>query len=344
MIRLRRKTTTKSRNEPRIPDGVAPHSQAFLISERAVARGIEVTLLPDRRLQLRHDGQTHRFRSGWSTLNHPLARRCTAQKEVTSRLLREKGLPALENVVFKADDLARAWAWAERTLPVVVKPNAANKGKMVHVGVGSYDDFAKSFRLVAAEYGQVLIEEFAEGGDEHRFSVVDGSVIAVTKRVPPHVIGDGASDLSTLLELKNKQREQRNNPLHRRPITLDDAVLGTIRSQGLVLESVPAGGETVWLRRTSNISIGGEAVDRTDNVAASHVEMIEKAARAIPGLRLAGFDVLLTEASGEPRIIEVNPNPMLSMHVFPWNGRAREVYEPVLNAMFPATSTPRRDG
>lgn len=316
---------------------LASHSQAALMAERAVSRGIQVKKISPHTLELHYENVVHRFRSGRSTLNTLLARRCLAQKEVTSRLLRQRNLPAPENAVFGKEDVHRAWRWAEPILPVVLKPNTASKGKLVHVGVKTFDKFQRAFQVVAAEFGQVLVEQHLEGA-EHRFTVIDGRVFAITQRRPPHVVGDGRSTVSELITLKNEERRTRNNPLHHKPLIVDDAVRATLADQGLGLDSVPPAGSLTWLRYTSNISLGGEAIDKTDLIDQSIKDLVEQANRAIPGLRLAGFDVLIPEdPSQKPAIIEINSSPMLTMHVYPWEGQPRNVYDAVLDVMFPMT-------
>jgi D-alanine-D-alanine ligase-like ATP-grasp enzyme len=309
-------------------------TQARLIHDEATRRGIDVTIRPRRLVLLAHGGVTHRFRSGATGLNSPLANRITAQKDVTSRLLRHAGVPAPEGAVFT--DAKRAWAWAEPALPVVVKPVSASKGSLVRVGIIDADTFADAFAAVVDRHGEVLVEGQVPGV-EHRFAWVDGRVAAVTRRVPMHVVGDGENTVQELVDGKNAERQRRDNPIHKL-LQVDDDVLRTLRGDGLSLGSRPAAGVVVWLRKASNISLGGDAVDATDRVDPSHVALVARAAAALPGLRLAGFDVLIN--GGHGTILEVNSAPMLSMHHFPWEGQPRDVMAEVVNALFPRTRRP----
>src|SRR5699024_8227660 len=73
----------------------------------------------------------------------------------------------------------------------------------------------------------------------------------------------------------------------------------------------------VYLRLTSNIHTGGDALDATDELAPEEREMIERAARSIPGLRIAGFDVLLPREDQEEdtsaSILEINANRLFTV-------------------------------
>lgn len=66
-----------------------------------------------------------------NSYNTPLAIEVTNRKEITSRILRGKGFPAPENVVFSNEDVERAWSWAQPILPVVIKQYNDAKGKRI---------------------------------------------------------------------------------------------------------------------------------------------------------------------------------------------------------------------
>ena len=107
---------------------LASHSQAALMAERAVSRGIQVKKISPHTLELHYENVVHRFRSGRSTLNTLLARRCLAQKEVTSRLLRQRNLPPLRTPSSAGRRAPRVAVG--RILPVVLKPNTRAKASV----------------------------------------------------------------------------------------------------------------------------------------------------------------------------------------------------------------------
>lgn len=309
------------------------------IVAEALIRGIELHATKRHHILLRHNGKSFRWPEG---MNAPMARRCTQLKEVTSRILRSKGISAPENSVFSPEDTDRAYAWAAPVFPVVIKPFDANMGRGVHVGIADEESFREAFAAVAEEFGHVLVERFA-GGVEHRVLTVDYKVVAVTRRVPANVIGDGDHTIAELAELKS----QHLGRIHK-PIKLDSMVTAHLDRQGLGLSSVPAAGEQVFLRGTSNLHTGGDAVDATDDLTEEEVEFAERSARAFPGLRLAGLDILLPRAGNgvEPTVLEVNPRPMISMHHFPREGKPRRAAAAILDAFYPSTAAqaPRGKG
>lgn len=317
--------------------GMPPRSWTnTVIVGEALARGVQV----DRRkkgvgLVLSHGGRRFRWHHGVTNLNTVLANRVAHYKDVTSRMLQNRGVRVPENAVFQAGDAERAWRWAESLLPVVLKPVDGMKGADVHVGIREHDEFATAFEQVSRDGRPVLVEQF-HAGVEHRCLVVDNKLIAVTRRQPASVTGDGVSTIQELVDHKNLDR----GVIHKK-IDLGDHEIRQLTIQGLTTESVLLEGQQVFLRGTSNIHTGGDAIDVTDELTDEEREYVEAAARAVPGLRLSGMDVLLPRnGEGEhPVVIEINQCPMISMHHFPWEGEVRDVAGAILDAMFPATKT-----
>lgn len=306
-----------------------------LLADRAMARGIE--LLPDeqRRLTIRVRGRVQWFNGSKSNLNGLLAKRCALHKDITSRLLRSSGLNAPENAVFAASQVHRAWAWAEPITPVVVKPNTGGSGALVHLNITDAAEFARAFEAVERAGEQVLVEQFVRGV-EHRVLMVYGKVAAAARRVPANVIGDGRSSVVKLIEAKNRARVKSRNPTHFE-LVIDEITTLELARQQLELDSVPADGQQIWLRSTSNVHSGGDGVDATDELRPEEIALAERAIRAIPGLRLAGLDMLLPRdgVGSTPCVLEVNSSPMISGHHFPWVGQERDVAGMLLDAMLP---------
>lgn len=314
--------------------GFRTHWGNIALVHEAIGRGVEVTRAEKRpRIAFRHDGEEHRYQSGVNTLNSPLSRKIGRFKDLQSRIFLNHGVNAPEGVVFSQGDAQRAWQWAEPLGSLVVKPHNGTHGNDVHVGIDTWDEFADAFDRVSAARGHALVEKF-HPGVEHRCLVVDNRLVAATRRRPASVEGDGASTIAQLVALKNQWRGKIHEPL-----LTGDHESRYLGRKGLSFESVPADGERVYLLGTSNIHTGGDAIDATREITSSERAMVKKAARAIPGLRVVGMDVLLPREPGDtdPTIIEINHAPMISMHHFPWEGRRRNVSRFIIDAMFPAT-------
>ncbi|MFL5545329.1 MAG: Mur ligase family protein, partial [Gemmatimonadaceae bacterium] len=109
--------------------------------------------------------------------------------------------------------------------------------------------------------------------------------------------------------------------------------------QEVTLESVPQKGQVVYLRGTANLSTGGTAVDRTDEMHPDNITACEMAAGII-GLDIAGIDLLTPDISVPFResgavIIEVNAGPGIRMHTHPTEGTPRNVGAPIIDMLYP---------
>lgn len=305
----------------------------------ALKHGITVTKrMPRESLILNLGGKKHWFRDGMSSMNSRLVIRISKNKDVLSALLRANGVPALRNQVFAPHEADRAWRWASWFHGSVLKPVDATGGQSVFVNIRTEEEFSKAFHAVAEDSGRVLVEEFKEG-TEYRFFAVKGKVIAVAERRPAQVVGDGRKSIQRLINEKNAARWSAPSHKHLKVGTQEQALL---TEQGLGPRSVPAPGQVVKLRLTSNLHTGGDAVDVTNTIAPVYLELVEQATKALPGGGVLGLDVLIpSDGSERIGIIEINTGPMVSMHHLPWQGEPRNVAEAVVQAMFPAIAEER---
>lgn len=309
----------------------------IVIASEALDRGIQIsTYGRGNSVVMRHGGKKHFWRMGTNSLNSALAVKCTDLKEVTSRLLRAAGVNAPEGAIFEPHDVERAWAWAEPIAPVVIKPNNSMQGIGVFMDLDNWEDFNRAFSQAASGVGEILVERFQPGND-HRVLVVDNQVVAATRRIAANVTGDGESTITELVATKNKSR-----PRSHKQIVLDDIVERYLERREQSLDSVPAEGETVFLRGTVNMHTGGDTIDATDDLTLDQIRQVEAGAQAIPGLGVGGFDLLVPDdpEDGASSILEINSNPMISMQHFPAIGKPRNAARAVLNAMYPDTARP----
>ncbi len=230
--------------------------------------------------------------------------------------------------------------------PVVVKPYNANHGRGVAINLRDDESVAVAFRQAQAISRSVIVETFIEGHD-HRMLVIDGELVAVAKRVPGHVVGDGTHTIEELVAVVNS--DPRRGIGHEKVLTrieFDSQADRLLAQKNYTRQTVPAAGEAVYLRSTGNLSTGGTSVDVTDSVHPDNREMAIRTVEAI-GLDVGGVDFLtpdITQSyreSGGGAICEVNAAPGFRMHMAPSEGKPRDVAGPVLDMLFPP-GTPSR--
>jgi cyanophycin synthetase len=305
----------------------------------AERRGIPVMRIDEHSLvQLGYGRRQRRIRASITSLTSQIATDAASDKDLTKTLLEDAGLPVPRGAVVRtAEEAVRE---AERIgYPVVTKPLDGNHGRGVSIGLATADEVRSGFEEAARRSRRVVVERQYVGRD-HRILVVDAEVVAVAERVPAHVVGDGVRSIAALIEEKNldpRRGEGHENVMTR--IEADDHVLAFLTKAGLALESVPAPGEVVYLRDTANLSTGGTALDRTDDIHPENAMIARRAARAV-GLDVAGIDFIAPDIARPVRetgggIVEVNAAPGFRMHLQPSEGRPRNVARPVIEMLFP---------
>lgn len=222
---------------------------------------------------------------------------------------------------------------------IVVKPNNTNFGKGITIlkSIYNFENYKVALERAFKEDNVVLVEEFMEG-NEYRFLVIGDKIEAILHRRAANVVGDGKSTIKELIEIKN------NNPLRSIGYTtpLEKIIAGEIeleflQKQGLDFESIPNKDERIFLRQNSNISTGGDSIDFTDNVHFSYSQIALDAAKCV-GAKLCGVDMIIRDTNIEAKdnycIIELNFNPAIQMHCFPYSGTKRKIGDKILSLLF----------
>jgi cyanophycin synthetase len=311
----------------------------------AEARDIPWLRLNDYSLvQFGHGKYQKRIQATVTSETRHIAVEIASDKEETNRILGDLGLPVPQQRLARtAEEAVRA---AERlNYPVVVKPLDANHGRGVSINLKTSDEVRIAFDKAREHARTIVVETYLEGFD-HRMLVVNGSLVAVAKRVPGHVVGDGVTTIAGLVEQVNA--DPRRGIGHEKVLTrleFDHQAQRLMEQRGVTAEHVLAAGEVFFLRSTGNLSTGGTAVDLTDVVHPDNREMAERASKAI-GLDVAGVDFITVDISRSYRevgggICEVNAAPGFRMHVAPTEGKPRDVAGPVMDMLFPP-GTPAR--
>ena len=92
--------------------------------------------------------------------------------------------------------------------PVVLKPYNGNHGRGITINVTGEDEIRAGFEA-AREHSRSVIVETYLAGDDHRLLVVNGELIAATRRTPGHVVGDGRRTVAELVEVVNSDPRRR---------------------------------------------------------------------------------------------------------------------------------------
>ncbi|QIK69445.1 bifunctional glutamate--cysteine ligase GshA/glutathione synthetase GshB [Erysipelothrix sp. HDW6C] len=261
-------------------------------------------------------------------------------KAVTKRVLDEDGIPVPQGFVV-ANKREGLQLYREGLLPsaLVVKPNNTNFGVGITIFPHTYTElqFQTALDHAFEADSTVLLESFISG-EEYRILIIGGKVEGILYRRPASVEGDGIHTIKELVEIKNRnplRGYHYTKPLEK--IQIDNVVIDFLRQNDANVDTVPLQGERIFLRENSNISTGGDSIDVTDNVHRSYFRIAEQAARALD-VSITGVDMMIANIS-EPAndtnhaIIEMNFNPAIHIHCFPYKGKNRNIGDTILNVL-----------
>ena len=295
--------------------------------------------------QLGYGKHQKRIQAALTSNSNIIGVELACDKEKTKKILASMGVPVpLGMTIYAFNELAAAID-SLGGYPIVIKPLNGNHGRGITIDIQDWEHAETGYDRAREISSGVIVEHFYEGRD-HRILVVNHKVVAVAERVPAHVVGDGVTTISGLIERENldpRRGTGHDNMLTK--IELDDSTDEMLHHQGVNLDTILPADRVCYLRATANLSTGGIAIDRTDEIHPETVWIAERVSRII-GLDIAGIDVITTDitktlSAADGTIVEVNAAPGLRMHISPSEGVGRNVAAPILNMLFPP-GTPHR--
>lgn len=261
-------------------------------------------------------------------------------KVVTKEVLKEQGIRVPAGEAFRNLDEAIASYDTYQGSPIVIKPKSTNFGLGITIFNQEFtrDEMLKAFEMAFAHDQTVLLEEFMTG-KEYRFLVMGDEVVGILHRVPANVVGDGIHTIEQLVHEKNKnplRGKGYKTPLEK--IQLGEAEAMFLNNHSRDWTDIPQQGEVIFLRENSNISTGGDSIDFTDDIPQSYKDLAIQSAKAA-GATICGVDMMIDDIEQEATdsnysIIEINFNPAIHIHAYPYIGTNRKPEEKILDLLF----------
>lgn len=316
-------------------------STQILIAE-ALSRGVKIDVIDkdDNFIRLKKGDKVEYVKQATKTsVDTYIAPLIMENKEVTKYILREQAIKVPNGISIGSINEAIESFGEFNGKDIVVKPKSTNFGEGVFIlkNAKLNEDYTNAVTQALKFDNTVLIEEFI-AGKEYRFLVIGDEVAAVLHRVPANITGDGLRSIEELVNEKN------NDPLRGTGYVtpLEKIVLSSVEKEYLAIQEkdikyIPEKGEVVYLRENSNISTGGDSIDFTDEVLEEYKLIAVKAAKAV-GAKICGADIIIQNIKQKPddknySIIELNFNPALHIHNFPYQGQNRHVEKKILDLL-----------
>lgn len=261
-------------------------------------------------------------------------------KLVTKKVLEKNNIRVPKGGYYEKIDDALEDFYKYENKALVVKPKTTNFGIGISIfkASPSFKDYKRAVEIAFSEDRSILIEEFIEG-KEYRFLVIEDEVVGILHRVPANVTGDGEKTIKELVEIKNMdplRGKGYKTPLEK--ISLTEIEETFLKESNKDFNYIPKSGEVVYLRENSNISTGGDSIDFTDDIDESYKKIAIECAKTVDA-KITGVDVMIQNIKEKANInnygiIEINFNPAIHIHCFPYKGINRKVSEKVLKLLF----------
>lgn len=313
-----------------------------LVIKEALERGhtVEVLDASSNFIRIRGNGKVEYIRQATRTsADTYVCPLIMENKKVTKIILAEAGIRVPEGKDYSCLDEAKADYPLWQSRGTVIKPNSTNFGIGVTMLAApiAEADYLNAVSTALQADDTVLVETLIPWR-EFRLMVIGGAVRAILHRVPARVTGDGQRSIAELIALKNQdplRGKDYHSPLEKLRMSLVEKE--HLKKQDLTFESVPEDGQEIELRPNSNISTGGDSLDFTDLVHPGYAELAVAAAAAV-GARICGVDMLIEDVRSRPTdgnysVIELNFNPALHIHDFPYHGQNRHLEKHVLDLL-----------
>lgn len=209
---------------------------------------------------------------------------------------------------------------------VITKPTYGSRSRHTILHIQTEEQLRHGF-VVAKKMGPWVVIEQELPGSVYRAAVIAGKVVAVLRRDPPQVLGDGVHTIQELVTIANQDGRRHGPTFHE--ITIDADALSELQYQQLTLESVPEKNMVVRLAQKVGRSNGGTNVDVTDTTHPENIALFEKVLEVLDD-SLVGIDCIMPDIAKPWHeqlpcgIIECNSVPFLDLHHYPFEGKVRD--------------------
>jgi glutamate--cysteine ligase len=309
-----------------------------IIIDEALKRNLEAEFVL-KYLEIRKGSRRALFHISDSTSLSKIANKIAASKWETKVFLQRAGVKVARGKRFLSSCVSEIQNYVSSWGSAVVKPEYGSEGRGVMCDVTP--DQVESILSRFDGNSSVVVEEMVPG-EFYRFTTTIDGFVAVTKKRPASVLGDGEKTISTLLDEKNQTRQPKNqfprfSPFYH--IEVDEIVALHLGSKGMDLNYIPEPGERVYLRRNANTSTGGDSIAIPPmEVHPSFKQIALQSLQAIPGMAYAGVDIMaedVTKPAEEYAVLELNNMPGLVSPTFPYIGPTQNPAGALLDLVFP---------
>ena len=308
--------------------------QTAVLRNAARSRALPYEILGPRRLRIGEGVFQHEFVRSLIGSTPLAATRLTLDRHHLNRRLAELTLPVPQLVMASTETEAVA-AVEKVGVPALIRRVRSDDPETIVAQQVDPTKITAAFKKLGGGAQSILIEQRLTGR-EYRLLVVGGELVAAALCSKPVVRGDGESSITELLDALNHEADRDGFDFV--PVTAE-VVMHRLSARGLGLDWIPPAGTTVCFASTASLAGGASSVDVTDSVHPDNREVAERAAKGT-GLLIAGVDFVCPDIARSYResaggIVRVSAAPKLGLHIWPREGRPRDVGGAILKLIVP---------
>jgi len=268
-----------------------------------------------------------RTSGGLLPLDNTVVLKICGRKPLCHKLLSANNIPIPEYLLFEAKRIDLALSFMKQhPNGVVVKPFQGSAARGITTHIRTKKELEKAIIIASLYENQLMIEKHIIG-ENFRALVFRGKVIHTARRTGQRIVGDGQSNISTLLAKTVVQKQ----PLDKKEITL------ALASQNLTPDFVPEMGRSILVHSSGkDITPGAELTTNYDSgvteLVHSSINDVAVKCAQITGTELLGVDIIttditrpLSETGGV--VNEINTTPAPHHH---YNSKLEKFPEPTL--------------
>ncbi len=293
------------------------HQRTKVIAEEAEKRGWKVMMLSF----LGHDsnlffvdgaGKSDVF-EGLPGLDPAKTITKVDDKEWVKHLLRSLECPTPEGQAFT--NVMKALRYGEQLgFPLVVKPRTGSLSAHTTVNIQSMDELERAVLVAKHVSPSFMVEQYVPG-NLYRATTVGTSLVAVGRRDPPCIIGDGVQTAGELITAREAEQRELLVALGYKPEEVPGLPRNHMKKDPS--EILPLG-ERVAVTWKINLSYGATVTDVTDRVHPDNIELFEGVAKAakLPslGIDFLAPDIAVSYKEQRCGVIELNSLPSIDLH------------------------------
>ncbi len=237
-------------------------------------------------------------------------------KEYARKVLRQLCVPVPEGRGFTS--FKKALRYAEKIgFPVVTKPKSSSLSAHVTVNVKNAQELKKAFE-VARQISHTAIVEKHIPGHLFRATTVGQKLVAIGRREPLTVTGDGRSTVEALVQGVLEENARKVSQLGYKPEGLPDVPHKHLTAD---LAWVPPAGKKVCVTWKINVTFGGTVHDVTGEAHPDNRALFEHIAANVKmpvlGIDFIAPDIATSWKHQPCAVIELNTIPAIDLHYPP---------------------------